>query len=263
MLEEKEVTASEETVKAEEQQIAEQVAEKVEQEVTEQVTEEVKAQEKPLSPEEIQQMVESATTKSLNSFKGSFANWTASQQKELKNQIDEVLNPLREQAKIIEESRIQEMSPEEQAEYYKSQLQKKQEAPKQEPQVQQEMSADQTVLANMTQDLINESGLNIDIRDSRVWKGYAEGMNTRQAIKLAEKNIEAIKTPAPATQTLVQEEPKVEQAPIPSTSGAPKSGSGRVTSQADLAEMMANNQIDATQFRQARKELKNQGYTNL
>ena len=60
-------------------------------------------------------MVENATTKSLNSFKGSFANWTASQQKELKNQIDEVLNPLREQARIIEESRIQEMSPEEQA----------------------------------------------------------------------------------------------------------------------------------------------------
>ena len=123
--EEKEVTASEESVKAEGQEIAEQVAEQVEQEVTEQVTEEVKAQEKPLSPEEIQQMVESATTKSLNSFKGSFANWTASQQKELKNQIDEVLNPLREQAKIIEESRVEEMSPEEQADYYKSQLQKK------------------------------------------------------------------------------------------------------------------------------------------
>ena len=61
--EEKEVTASEESVKAEGQEIAEQVAEQVEQEVTEQVTEEVKAQEKPLSPEEIQQMVESATTK--------------------------------------------------------------------------------------------------------------------------------------------------------------------------------------------------------
>ena len=167
--EEKEVTASEESVKAEGQEIAEQVAEQVEQEVTEQVTEEVKAQEKPLSPEEIQQMVESATTKSLNSFKGSFANWTASQQKELKNQIDEVLNPLREQAKIIEESRVQEMSPEEQADYYKSQLQKKQEVVQQEPQ--QQMTGEQAVLADMTQDLINESGLGIDIRDSRVWKG--------------------------------------------------------------------------------------------
>jgi hypothetical protein len=263
MLEEKEVTASEESVKAEEQEIAEQVAEKVEQEVTEQVTEEVKAQEKPLSPEEIQQMVENATTKSLNSFKGSFANWTASQQKELKNQIDEVLNPLREQARIIEESRIQEMSPEEQAEYYKSQLQKKQEVVKEEPQVQQEMSTEQALLAQMTQDIINESGLNIDIRDSRVWKGYSEGMTTRQAIKLAEKNIEEIKTPQqPATQTPVQEEPKAE-APVPSTNGAPKGGSGRITSQTDLAEMMANGQIDATQFRGLKKQLKNQGYASL
>ena len=124
------------------------------------------------------------------------------------------------------------------------------------------MSADQTVLANMTQDLINESGLNIDIRDSRVWKGYSEGMTTRQAIKLAEKNIEEMKTPQPATQTPVQEEPKAE-APVPSTNGAPKGGSGRITSQTDLAEMMANGQIDATQFRGLKKQLKNQGYASL
>tara|TARA_R100001129_G_scaffold144925_1_gene106106 strand:- start:58 stop:846 length:789 start_codon:yes stop_codon:yes gene_type:complete len=262
MLEEKEVTASEETVKAEEQEIAEQVAEQVEKQVTEEIQEEVKSQDKPVSPEEIQQMVEQATTKSLNSFKGSFANWTAGQQKELKNQIDEVLNPLREQAKIIEQSRIEEMSPEEQAEYYKSQLNKKQEVPKQEPQVQQQMSSEQAVLANMTQDLINESGVGVDIRDSRVWKGYTEGMSTRQALKLAEKNIEEIKNPPQQKQT-VQKEAPAQEAPVPSTSGAPKSGSGRITSQADLAEMMANGQIDATKFREARKELKNQGYASL
>ena len=258
--EEKEVTASEESVKAEGQEIAEQVAEQVEQEVTEQVTEEVKAQEKPLSPEEIQQMVESATTKSLNSFKGSFANWTASQQKELKNQIDEVLNPLREQAKIIEESRVQEMSPEEQADYYKSQLQKKQEVVQQEPQ--QQMTGEQAVLADMTQDLINESGLGIDIRDSRVWKGYTEGMSTRQALKLAEQNIEAIKNPPQAAAPKAVEEPKVEQTP-PSTQGAPKGKSGIITSQTDLVELMANGQINATEFREAKRQIKTQGYASL
>ena len=195
MANENEVKASEvqESVTAEQQAIAEQVVEKVNQDVTEQVTEEVAKEEKSLSPEEIEKMVENATTKSLNSFKGSFANWTASQQKELKNQIDEVLDPLREQAQIIEQSRIQEMSSEEQVEYYKSQLDKSKEVPQQEPQVQQEMSAEQTVLANMTQDLISESGLGIDIRDSRVWKGYTQGMSTRQALNLAEKNIEEIK----------------------------------------------------------------------
>ena len=51
MLEEKEVTASEETVKAEEQEIAEQVAEQVEKQVTEEIQEEVKSQDKPVSPE--------------------------------------------------------------------------------------------------------------------------------------------------------------------------------------------------------------------
>ena len=258
--EEKEVTASEESVKAEGQEIAEQVAEQVEQEVTEQVTEEVKAQEKPLSPEEIQQMVESATTKSLNSFKGSFANWTASQQKELKNQIDEVLNPLREQAKIIEESRVQEMSPEEQADYYKSQLQKKQEVVQQEPQ--QQMTGEQAVLADMTQDLINESGLGIDIRDSRVWKGYTEGMSTRQALKLAEQNIEAIKNPSQPAAPKAVEQPKVEQTP-PSTQGAPKAKSGRITSQTDLVELMANGQINSTQFREAKRQIQKEGFVNL
>ena len=86
MANENEVKASEvqESVTAEQQAIAEQVVEKVNQDVTEQVTEEEAKEEKSLSPEEIEKMVENATTKSLNSFKGSFANWTASQQKELK-----------------------------------------------------------------------------------------------------------------------------------------------------------------------------------
>ena len=95
---EKEVKASQElenAVTAEQEAIAEQVVEQVNQEVTEQVTEEVATENKPLTPEEVEKMVENATTKSLNSFKGSFANWTASQQKELKTQIDEVLDPLR------------------------------------------------------------------------------------------------------------------------------------------------------------------------
>ena len=263
MANENEVKASEveESVTAEQQAIAEQVVEKVNQDVTEQVTEEVAKEEKSLSPEEIEKMVENATTKSLNSFKGSFANWTASQQKELKNQIDEVLDPLREQAQIIEQSRIQEMSAEEQAEYYKSQLDKSKEVPQQEPQVQQEMSAEQTVLANMTQDLISESGLGIDIRDSRVWKGYTQGMSTRQALNLAEKNIEEIKNPPQQKQTPVQQEEPV-VAP-PSTQGAPKAGSGRVTSQTDLVEMMANGQIDATQFRNAKRQINQEGFVNL
>jgi len=70
MAEEKEVTASEqkqeEPVTAEQKAIAEQVTEQVNQEVTEEVTEEVATEQKPLSPEEIEKMVENATGQQAN-----------------------------------------------------------------------------------------------------------------------------------------------------------------------------------------------------
>ena len=136
-----EVKASqEETVTAEQQEIAEKIVENVQEEVKQEVVEQATEQQKPLTVEEIRQQVESSTTKALNSFKGSFANWTASQQKELKTQIDEVLNPLRKQAEMIEESRLQDMSTEEQVEYYKSRLEEKQNVPQEEPVQQEEAS---------------------------------------------------------------------------------------------------------------------------
>ena len=267
MAEEKEVKASQkETVTAEQQEIAEKIVENVQEEVKQEVTEQVTEQQKPLTAEEIRQQVESSTTKALNSFKGSFANWTASQQKELKKQIDEVLNPLRKQAELIEESRLQDMSAEEQVEYYKSRLEEKQNVPEELPAQQQEISQEQAVLADMTQDLLNEYNLGTNIRDTRIWEGYQEGMSTRQALNLAERNIKKLtipNEPAQVKQEVQQNPVKEEQTPIPSTSGAPKSGSGRVTSQTDLAEMMANGQIDATQFRNAKNEINRQGYASL
>jgi len=262
-----EVKASqEETVTAEQQEIAEKIVENVQEEVKQEVVEQATEQQKPLTAEEIRQQVESSTTKALNSFKGSFANWTASQQKELKTQIDEVLNPLRKQAEMIEESRLQDMSAEEQVEYYKSRLEEKQNVPQEEPVQQEEVSKEQIVLADMTQDLLNEYNLQTNIRDTRIWEGYHQGMSTRQALNLAERNIKKITNPNEPTQVKQENQQNIvkkEETPIPSTSGAPKSGSGRVTSQTDLAEMMANGQIDATQFRNAKNEINRQGYASL
>ena len=265
MAEEKEVTASEqkqeEPVTAEQKAIAEQVTEQVNQEVTEEVTEEVATEQKPLSPEEIEKMVENASTKSLNSFKGSFANWTASQQKELKNQIDEVLDPLRKQAELIEESRLQEMSPEEQAAYYKSRLEDTQ-VVKEEPASSREMDNSQSLIAEMTQGYLNSNNLALDIRDPQIWKGYYAGMSTSQALQLAEKNIKGITS----VKTADNQPPKQEKTPVeapPSTQGAPKAGSGRVTSQTDLVEMMANGQINSTQFREAKRKIQQEGFANL
>jgi len=72
---------------------------------------------------------------------------------------------------------------------------------------------------------------------------------------------EEIKNPPQQKQTPVQQEEPV-VAP-PSTQGAPKAGSGRVTSQTDLVEMMANGQIDATQFRNAKRQINQEGFVNL
>lgn len=67
--------------------------------------------------------------------------------------------------------------------------------------------------------------------------------------------------PAPQTQQQSQETPA--QSAPPSTSGAPKGPGSRVTTLSDLSQMMANGQLDATQYRNARRELNSKGFVNL
>ena len=265
MIDEKEVTASqeEETVTAEDQQIAEQVNEAAQTpvEAQGQPVEEVKA-DQSLTPEKIAELTAKAAAdaskEALNSFQGRFANYTASQQKEIQEMIDKRLEPVLKFTQNVEKAQVEQLDPEQQVEYYKQKLEE-QNSPKEEP---QQNNAELELLAQTTRQMISDAGLSIAENDQKIWAGWSQDMNTAQLISLAQKNINKLKEPKVEAPKAVTPEPPP-QAPPPSTAGAPKNGSNRVSTISDLSQMMASGQIDATQYRAAKKEIRNKGYYNL
>ena len=270
MADQNEVKASpeQEPVTAEEQQIAEQVNNAATTPMEAQGQPEEKKADTTLTPEKIAEMTSKAAAdaseKALNSFQGRFANHTASQQKELQEMIDKRLEPVLKFTESVERAQVEQLEPEQQVEYYKSKLEEKQQAPAPQVQEQPQMSPQQQLLAETTRQMITESGVNIQETDEKVWKGWNQNMSTAQLLRLAQKNIDEMATPKqPAQQAPAQQDtPQQTQAP-PSTSSAPKGGSNRVTTISDLSQMMANGQLDATQYRAARNEIKNKGYASL
>jgi len=269
MADEKEVTASEEqqeTVTAEEQQIAEKVNDAATTPVEAQGQEEEVKADESLSPEKIAEMTAKAAAEAskeaLNSFQGRFANYTASQQKEIQEMIDKRLEPVIKFTESVEKAQVEQLDPEQQVEYYKAKLEEKQ-IPAQEVQQESELSPEQKILADTTRQIIQDSGLNISETDEKVWKGWNQNMSTAQLIRLAQKNIDGMVTPKQPAQASGQQEPTPQSQAPPSTSSAPKGGSNRVSTLSDLSQMMANGQIDATQYRAAKKEISNKGYASL
>ena len=268
MADEKEVTASEqeETVTAEEQQIAEQVNNDATTPVEAQGQEQEVKAETTLTPEKIAEMTAKAaadaSTNALNSFQGKFANHTADQKREFQEMIDKRLEPVIKFTENVEKAQVEQLDPEQQVEYYKAKLEEKQVEPA--PQVQEaKMSPQQEVLAETTRQMIQDSGLNVAETDEKVWKGWNQNMSTAQLIRLAQKNIDEMAKPQQPANQATQQEPTPQTQPPPSTSAAPKAGSSRVSTLSDLSQMMASGQIDATQYRAAKSEIKNKGYANL
>jgi len=244
MADEKEVTASEEqqeTVTAEEQQIAEKVNDAATTPVEAQGQEEEVKADESLTPDKIAEMTAKAAAEAskeaLNSFQGRFANYTASQQKEIQEMIDKRLEPVIKFTESVEKAQVEQLDPEQQVEYYKAKLEEKQ-TPAQEVQQDSGLSQEQKILADTTKQMIQDSGLNIAETD------------------------EMAKPQKPAEQ-VTQQEPTPQAQTPPSTSSAPKAGSSRVSTISDLSQMMASGQIDATQYRAAKSEIKNKGYANL
>ena len=269
-MEDKEVTASpEESVTAEEQQIAEQIdndAAKTPVEAQGQTTEETPSE--TLSTDKIAEMTAKAAgdaaQQALNSFQGKFANHTASQQKELQDMIDEKLKPVLDWTQKVEQAQVEQLEPEQQVEYYKSKLEQNSADVKPNAEQAQGPNEMQQFLADTTRQLIQDNNLDITEFDERIWKGWNQNMSPGQLVTLATKNIQSMKTanqPAPQTQQQSQETPA--QSAPPSTSGAPKGPGSRVTTLSDLSQKMANGQLDATQYRNARRELNSKGFVNL
>ena len=270
-MDDNEVKASEEeTVTAEEQQIAEQVNNDATTPMEAQGQPEEKSSEEVLSADKIAEMTAKAAgdaaQQALNSFQGKFANHSASQQKELQELIDQKLKPVLDWTEKVEQAQVEQLEPEQQVEYYKSKLSQKQEVVEK-PEVQntQEPTEAQRILAETTKQLIKDNNLDISEFDNRIWEGWNADMSTGQLVSLAQQNLQKLgkpKTETPPKQVVEEPANNTPTSP-PSTAGAPKGPGARVTTISDLSEMMASGQIDATRYRAAKNEIKNQGYANL
>lgn len=267
-MEDNEVKASEESVTAE-QQIAEQInndAAKTPVEAQGQPEVEKPSSPETLSADKIAEMTAKAASdaaeKALNSFQGKFANHTASQQKELQDMINQQLKPVIDWTEKVEQAQVEQLDPEQQVEYYKSKLQQKQEVPA-ETQVKNEPTPEQKMLAETTRQLIQDSNLDITEFDERIWQGWNANMTPGQLVNLANKNIQGLKTPKQPEPTPEPTQETPAATVPPTTAGAPKGPGSRVTTISDLSQMMASGEIDATQYRAAKKEIRNKGYYNL
>jgi len=269
-MEEPEVKASEqeqESVTAEEQQIAEKINDAAKTPVEAQGQPEEETPSETLSHDKIAEMTAKAAgdaaEKALNSFQGKFANHSASQQKELQDMIDEKLKPVLDWTEKVEQAQVEQLEPEQQVEYYKSKLSQQNEVAE-EPKVQtaKEPTEAQKLLADTTRQLIKDNSLTINEFDERIWNGWNADMSTGQLVSLAQKNIQNMAKPKAETPTSQQTSDNAPPAP-PSTSGAPKGPGSRVSTISDLSELMANGQIDATQYRAAKRKIQQEGFANL
>ena len=107
-------------------------------------------------------------------------------------------------------------------------------------------------LDSVVRDTASTLGLtNLDVRsDSRVWEGWNQNMRFAQSVKLANQNLKKI---AGITKNVVSE-PATQKGP-PTTQGAPTQPKRAYNSLGDLSKAFANGQIDATQYRNLKKQL--------
>ena len=108
-------------------------------------------------------------------------------------------------------------------------------------------------LDSVVRDTASTLGLkSVDVRnDSRVWEGWSQDMSFSQSVKLANQNLKKI---AGSTKKDVVQEPATQKVP-PTTQGAPTQPKRAYNSLGDLSKAFANGQIDATQYRNLKKQL--------
>jgi hypothetical protein len=255
-----EVTASEQNndVTAEEkaQEIVEKVSEQVQDKVQEQVEEQV--EEQPKQEVDVAEIIRDTVSKEMNKLRVDQINYTAQQLKEIRLNIAEDLKGYKEHQEALEQQRLSQMDPEEQAEYWKQKAQKPAV-----PVVEEQPQRDFSQVYSAAQGAAMALGLNnIDVQhDQRLWEGATANMTDQQLVQLASQNIAKLKNPQsqqPAKATQPQKAP-----PPPSTDGAPKVGNKRFNTISDLASEMASGHINADQYRKGQREIKNQGFTTL
>jgi len=174
--------------------------------------------------------------------------------------LNQRLEPLMQMASAQERERLLNLDNEQLAEMVikqRSQPATAQQPAKQEQQVDPNINA----LASATQDLLNQNGLDMKIEDSRLWDGYTQGMSLLQSIDLARKNIEKVKGIQP--QQTQQPAATTPTPATPSTQGAPQKSVKTISSLSDAAQLFADGNINSTQYRDAKKQIRSSGSATL
>ena len=207
----------------------------------------------------------------LGKFKGGFADTfgrkTIEMEQRIIEKVDATLKPIRERFDQEEEARIGQLLPEEQVEYYKqkaelasSVAQPNQTA--QQSQLDPREEAKLQLLADEVQSRISQTGMNIRLDDSRLWTGpnpennWSQNMSVSEAVKVVERNLNRLQPQNTVSQTNTTP-------PAPTTQGAPQKTAKTIRTLSEAATFFADGNINSTQYRDIKNQLKQGGSATL
>ena len=238
----------EDSVSAEEEQIAQAVADAVDAPVADEPAE-------PQAPSPLTAAdLDDRIARLESSLQGRTANWNAEQnrqfQESMRQELDAHLSPLREQASLIEDARVQQLEPEEQAEYWRQKATQKAEPQPVQEQAPVYQQNEIVLLKGKVEGMLSGIGLDIDPEDDRLWAGARVGASVDDLFALARRNAQGL-TPKPkAAEPAAPERPRV-----PSSTGASRRQGRQFNSRTDIAEALTNGDINSDQAREYTRNL--------
>ena len=207
----------------------------------------------------------------LGKFKGGFADTfgrkTIEMEQRIIEKVDATLKPIRERFDQEEEARIGQLLPEEQVEYYKQKAQQvssvaQPDQTAQQSQLDPREEAKLQLLADEVQSRISQTGMNIRLDDSRLWTGpnpennCSQNMSVSEAVKVVERNLNRLQPQNTVSQTNTTP-------PAPTTQGAPQKTAKTIRTLSEAATFFADGNINSTQYRDIKNQLKQGGSATL
>lgn len=240
------------SVSAEEEQIAQAVADAVD--VTEPAEQQEEQQEAPapLTASDL----ENSIKRLESSLQGRTANWTAEQFRqfrvEMRKELDAQFAPMREQAALIEQAHVEQMEPEDQAEYWRKRaLEPNKPAETVAQQVEPAYSdTDVSRLRGRVEGMLAGIGLDLDPQDERLWVGARIGTSIDDLFSVAQRNAKGLVQPATPAEPSAPARPR-----IPTTNGARKTQGRQYNSWTDITEALIAGEINSDESRELRRNL--------
>ena len=236
---------------------AEEVAREINSEAqAEQPTGEQQQEPKPAEPD-YQTVLRDFVGREQGRIADTFGRKADELERRVVERVDNALKPYQEMMQKQEQSHIEGLEPEDQLEYWKQKAQQPVETAQQE---QQQLSPEQSVLAQEVQSLITQYGANVQLTDPSLWAGYTQGMSVGQSMKLAEANLKRMAAPQQPAQPQ-QASPTV--ATAPSTQGAPQKTARSVNTLSEAATLFADGNINSNQYRNIKAQIAKDGSATL